>query len=398
MAEAMTAHWVERVKELEAIRRDHFDSKVVGLGLRVSRTGKKVWFVQYRVKGDPKRRRLTLDPYPQMSLADAREKAKEVLLAASRGSDPAGKKQELREAPTVQEFAEAYLVAFKMAGKKTAKETERTIKADILPAWGRRKVHDISRRDVNALMEVIGDRGALIQANRTLGLLRRMFNWAISKDIVEFNPCNQVKPFDAERQRDRVLNENEIRDVWAAFECEDELLCTFFKLRLLTAQRGGEIKSMRWADVDLERNWWTIPAAQTKNGTLHRVPLSPMVVELLLAIREYSGGSEWVFPSPRLKGMPIENTKKAADRIVKVSGVAHVPHDLRRTAATFMGEMRVDEFTIGQVLNHKRQTVTRIYNRHTYDDEKRAALEKWEARLRAILATPTNNQSAVDRN
>ena len=101
-----------------------------------------------------------------------------------------------------------------------------------------------------------------------------MFNWGISRDLIEVNPCAQVKAPAKEQQRQRVLSDAEIRAVWRVFDQMALVLGSLFKLRLLTAQRGNEVQSMRWKDVDLPSGWWTIPPRVAKNNLAHRVPLS----------------------------------------------------------------------------------------------------------------------------
>lgn len=381
----MTARWIERLKAPEAGRLEYLDTKASGLGLRVSHTGRLVWFVVFRVKGDPKLRRLTLDPYPTLTLAEARERAHNVTLEASRGQDPAAEKQADKEAMTFAELAAEYLERHAKKTKRSWREDERTLAHDLLPAWARRKAHEVTRRDVIALLDAIADRGAPIQANRTRALVSKIYNWAIGRDLVENNPCYQVRAVATENQRDRVLSEDEIRAVWRAFDGLDPLMAALFKLRLLTAQRGGEVETMRWTDVDLGAGWWTIPAEFAKNGLSHRVPLAPVVVAILRALPSRNAGEVWVFPSPKRKGHHINSVGKAAGRIKAASGVDFTPHDLRRTAASHMTGMGISRLVVSKILNHVEQGITRVYDRHSYDAEKRQALDAWGARLVAIV-------------
>jgi len=229
---------------------------------------------------------LTIGPYPTLTLADARERAKAALHEAARGGDPAADKKAERLAETFGELAQAYLEKYAKAHKRSWREDARVIQRELLPKWGSRKAKDIKRRDVIALLDTIVERDAPIQANRVLALVRKIFNWGISRDIVENNPCTQVKSPGAERQRERVLSETELRAIWLAFEQLDPIVGGMFKLRLLTAQRGGEVESMRWLDLDLANGWWTIPANVAKNGRSHRVPLSSPALGILKVTQE----------------------------------------------------------------------------------------------------------------
>jgi integrase len=146
---------------------------------------------------------------------------------------------------------------------------------------------------------------------------------------------------------------------------------------------------MRWQDVDLQNRWWTIPAASSKNADPHRVPLTATVLEILeQRTTAKHVDDRYVFSNHRHTCV-VARAKKAAAILCK-GGVSFQfrAHDLRRTAASYMGEAGVDRFHIAHVLNHRsvtHSTVTAIYDRHRYDKEKRAALEKWAEVLSGIV-------------
>jgi integrase len=151
-----------------------------------------------------------------------------------------------------------------------------------------------------------------------------------------------------------------------------------FRLQLLTAQRGGELFDMRWQDVDIEGAWWTIPGERSKNGLPHRVPLSAPALEIVKALRARAGSNPYVLAGARGR------CQRCA--VSKAIGIPNfVPHDLRRTAATRMAIAGVSRFVIARVLNHVDTGVTAVYDRATYDAEKRGALETWALALDAIL-------------
>jgi len=191
-----------------------------------------------------------------------------------------------------------------------------------------------------------------------------------------------------ESRRDRVLTEEEIRALWKAFEAEGALVGASFKLRLLTAQRGGEILGMRWDHIDFGSGWWTIPGELAKNGMAHRVALSRQARAVLAEIRLQNRPGPWVFPNPMKKG-PMVTTQKAAERMVKATGIGFRQHDLRRTAASHMTGMGIPRLVVGKILNHVETGVTAIYDRHSYDQEKRQALDAWGAHVEQLNKTPT---------
>ena len=270
-------------------------------------------------------------------------------------------------------------------GSPHKKKTGKTPHVPIVKRWGSRKVKDIQRRDVRELLDEIAAR-APIMANRVLALVRKMFNFAIEHDWLEVNPCHMVKRVAPERQRDRVLSEDEMRALWKALDREDATIAAVFRLRLLTAQRGGEVLGATWDEMDLTSGWWTIPAARSKNGLAHRVPLSSQALKVLKSLCSVTGDSPWVFPSPKKEGASIAHAQKAIERVVERSGVDFRGHDLRRTAASLMVGAGVPRLVVSKILNHVETGVTAVYDRHSYDPEKRAALDFWGKRLEQIVS------------
>lgn len=359
-----------------------WDASLRRFGLRLSAGGSRAWVVKYKVRG--KSRWLTLGTYPLVTLADARAKAREVLATVVQGADPVGERQAEREAPTFAELADEYMERHARPKKRSWKIDERMLRRYIPRAWLAMPTHQITRRQVRDMLDDLATR-APIQSNRVLALLRKMFNFGIKRDLLEVNPCALLDRPAPEHQRERVLTVDEVRAVWAAAEGESATTAALFKLYLLTAQRGGELRAMEWSEVDLDAGWWVIPGAKAKNGLAHRVPLSPQAVDLLRSLRETAGDCRWVFPSPSAAGYHL-NLAKPTARVRKRSEVDFVPHDLRRTVATFLtSELDVSRLVVSKLLNHVESGVTKVYDRASYDRQKRAALNAWGARLDAIV-------------
>jgi integrase len=236
-------------------------------------------------------------------------------------------------------------------------------------------------------------------ANRIRALIRKIFNWAITADIVESNPVYLVPAPGKERQRDRVLNEDEIKCVWNAIDADKNdaddshkkvktLSAGIMKLRILTAQRGAEVMSMEWNELDTKMRWWTIPGEKTKNGLSHRVPLTAPALTIIREMKsavENDAYSKFVFPSPK-GDTHISNPQKALERIPKTTNIDFVGHDFRRTAASLMTGMGIQRLTVKKILNHVEREITAVYDRHSYDAEKREALDAWAKRLIQIVA------------
>lgn len=379
---------IASIKPPDIDRLEYRDTVVPGLWIRVSDHGRKTWGVTYRLNG--RQRRLTIGTYPTLSLADARDNARKALREVGLGNDPAEEKQQLRKGATFGLVAEQYMREHAMPNKKSWRGDRGALDRDLLPAFGNRKVSDIKRGEVIAMLQSIKKRGAPITGNRTLEIIRKIYNWALEREIVEYNPCTGIEKLAKERQRDRVLSSKEIADLWAALDEEPLRIAGRYKLMLLTAQRGGEVRQMRWQDINLDEGWWTVPSEFSKNSLSHRVPLSGPAIELLSQLHAQAADATWVFPSPTEKG-PVRSNTKANARLRRNSSVEFRPHDLRRTAASKMaGDLGVDRLTLAKILNHVDTGITAVYDRHSYDKEKRNAVDAWAQRLEIITGDADN--------
>ena len=161
---------------------------------------------------------------------------------------------------------------------------------------------------------------------------------------------------------------------------EARLALTF---QLLTAQRCGEVAALRWDEIDRGSGVWTIPKEKAKNGLAHRVPLSEPALAVLGQARVLNPATVYVFPSPVRDGPMVETAlSRALHRNLEHIGVpAFGPHDLRRTAASHMTGMGISRLVVSKILNHVERGVTAVYDRHSYDGEKRLALEAWGRRV-----------------
>ncbi len=362
-----------------------------GFRIRIFPSGKKSFIWRYKYHGKSKVMAFGLFP-DEISLAEAHaEHAEAVRKLKKEGIDPGAVKQQKisaeKAAETVKELGTQYINRHAKKKKKSWQEDQRMLEKDIYPFWGKRKAKDIRRKDVIALLDGIVDRGAPIVANRTLEIIRRMFNFAIERDIVENNPCYMVKAPGKEAQRDRVLSPDELHTFWRRLYRTNmtPLLRLAIKFQLVTAQRRGEVMAAKWEDFDLDSGWWTIP--ETKNKLPHRVPLPKLAITLLRHIDREPKKSYWLFPNPSGKGpMTDRAPTRALARNLETLGIDHfTPHDLRRSAASQMASAGVSRLVISKVLNHAEKGVTAVYDRHSYDAEKEKALEIWSQRLQQLI-------------
>lgn len=382
-----------------------------------------------------KQTRITFEPpYPALGLADARRKAGEALAQLSQGIDPAGERYaaaqavEARKADTMASVVDEFMKR-RTAGKapRYVQETRRNFDNHVLPRWRDRDVASIKRRDVIELLDAIADSGTDVRqpdgrmkrvpgggiaANRVLAAVRALFNWAVRRGILDTSPATLVERPGQETRRERVLTADELRAVLPVMASTPGTVGAFFRMVLLTGQRREETATMQWADLDLDGAVWTIPAARTKAGRSHVVPLPPATVALLRAIPrvKVSTSTGQTVDTPHVFTIggdrPISHysvAKRRLDAAVTaaraVAGLDPIEpwtlHDLRRTAATEMGRLGVPRFTIGRVLNHADRSVTSIYDRHTYVDEKRRALEAWADYLAGLAPVPAPALAAL---
>ena len=360
---------------------DYWDVSPKNFGVRVSAAGRKTFIVRYRSAG--RYRRMSLGAYPTVSLADARRHARQVLGEVAGNEDPAQVRRDARRAPSFEALAVLYLEKHARVRKRSWRQDRRVIENELLPKWRTSRASEIRRRDVRELVEAIAERPAPIAANRVRALISKIFNFGISREMVEFNPCAQLERPAPERRRDRVLTDAEIRTFWTALDHEPVEIAAAFRLRLVTAQRGVEVHNMRWAEVALESRWWTIPASHAKNGLPHRVPLNDFAVDILTGLRDRRASDASV-SSYVLAGARGPKQRAAVSSRLGLDDFRG--HDLRRSTASLMASAGVPRLVIGKVLNHAEQGVTAVYDRHSYDAEKREALDIWCRRLKSILA------------
>ena len=383
---------IQRFKPTE---KTYLESEPDGLYVRILPSGRKSFMTVYSFEG--KQRWLTIGRYPDISLSKARMKVKEIREKVENEIDPSLAQQQARaahiNAPTVAEFAEEYLKKWARPKKKSAAEDERCLNKNVIPIIGRRKMKDVTRTEIINLIDDIAER-APIMANRTLALIRKMFNFSLNRGVIEFSPCLGIIPPGKENKKNRFLSEQEIKTVWPIMaEVLTDQTNRAIKMGLATAQRPGEVASMHWDEVDGE--WWTIPEEKTKNGTEHRVFLNKIALELIGEPKKKG----FVFPSQNRANQPIHQKSFSHALRKKMGQFKDVEyftaHDLRRTAATHMAELGHGIY-VGKVLNHTDQKITAVYDRYAYDREKMSALSAWGRKLEGLIRPKAKSSKVVN--
>jgi integrase len=383
------------VKNVETMRpgtdrREIPDDHMSGLYLVLQPSGAKGWAVRYRHQGVS--RKHTLGSYPAIDLKAARALAGKALRAVAEGRDPGREKILARAAKAdsvdhlVEEFLERHV---RRANRpSTAHETERLFRQNVLPRWRGRLVHEVSRRDVLDLLDRTVDRGAPVVANRVLAAVRKFFNWCVARDILAASPCAGVKPPTAERARDRVLSDDELKRVLQAADKIGGTFGPLVKLLALTGQRRDEIARLRREEVDIENRLLTLPAERTKNNQPHEVPLSDAALTVLNNV-PHVAGSPYVFTTNggASPASGYSKNKRRLDALLPAGMPPWRLHDLRRTAASGLARLGINLPVIEKVLNHASGSfagIVGVYQKHSFADEKRAALEAWGRHIQKL--------------
>ncbi len=380
------------------------DKLLPAFGIRIGKH-KRTYFVMGRLPDpDPenpgKRRqvRRTVGTTTELTLAQAREKARTMRANFDAGMDPAealkaAKLEAIRARRNTLRAVAADFMEEHGRYLKTADELRRKLNVDILPALGDIAVTDIRRADVKALFMEKG-RAAPVAANRLLSLIQAILNYAVDEELLEANPAARIKR-KPETAVDRYLSEAEIRSFWNGLEKArlDPEMRHILKLLLVTGQRRAEVALMHWSEIDLEKAVWEIPKDKAKSGRAHRVPLTPLALYLIGDPR----GGEYVFANGGGKPISPFSVSQAMRRERKPLGLADdpaTPHDLRRTMATHLSDLGIDRLVIGKLLNHSEAGVTgRVYDLGAYAEPKRLAMAAWSNKIMEIVsgkAAPSN--------
>ena len=373
----------------------YYDTTTRGLALAVSPAGKKVFVLYRKVAGRPER--ITIGPYPDLTIEKARKRADELNGSIALGGNPAAKRRTIQDEMTLKELFDAYLDRHAKAHKKSWSSDDSMFKTH-LANWSHRKISDIRKTDVLTLHHRIGagKGGHAYAANRVVELLSSMFNKAIEWGWEGENPASRIRAF-KERKRDRFLQPEEFPAFWKALI--EELNTTardYFIVSLLTGARRANVQAMRWSEINWPAETWTIP--ETKSGEPVTVALSPKAIEILERRKDASNGSEWVFPGLGATGHLIE-PKAAWQRICKRAGIEDLRiHDLRRTLGSWQAATGASLPVIGKSLGHKSLGATQVYARLNIDPVRIAVNKAVDAMMLAANGPARlNDRMSKDR-
>jgi integrase len=371
------------------------DTVLPRLRLLVYPAGRKVFYFVYSAKH--RKRWHRIGQYGLISLKKARIKGREIACELDQGRDPADARAAERKVETFAEVHARFLEQKAKLKNKSWRQAEYLIRANVLPLWGKWKITDVAVKDALTLHSDIS-KNRPQTANQVLLAASAVFKFAKKQQIVQTNPCDAVE-YNPRGERKRVLSDSELPLFSTAFDDHGLVAATALKVILLTGQRGGEVRRMRWEHVSQDGCWWELPGNElpqlgwpgTKNKRDHHVYLTKIVRDLIadLVVGE-PPTSGFVFATDTGRAVSeLDEPMRAINAKLEIADPV-TPHDLRRTWATRAGEAGVDERDIARVLNHRAARadvprVTKVYNRHPYAAENMRAMDRTADLIMAVI-------------
>ncbi len=374
-----------------------FDRDVKGFGVRLREGGSRTFVFTYKYGFEA--RRMVLGATSAITLGVARKAAADLYAKVRLGADPAREKADAKQAAT-ETFKAAMDVYLAHQRQELRPRSYPDVERHLLKhaqTLHSLPLSKITRRDIAACLASLkldSHRSASgsVTYNRVRTSLSGLFSWAMTLGLVDTNPVLGTAK-KRERSRERVLGPEELRAIWNALGDDD--FGAIVKLLMLTGQRAGEISGLRWSEV--HDDMIVLPGDRTKNHRAHVVPLSA-AAHAIIERQLCRNNRELIFGRGEKPFSGWSNCKERLDaRIAEASGepLTHwVLHDARRSFATHAGTIGIQPHIVEAVLNHvsgHKAGVAGVYNRATYEPEKRTALERWAEHLTAIVEGRTSN-------
>jgi integrase len=368
--------------------------------VRVTAAGSRAFVLNYRLRG--REYRYTIGAWPDWSALKAVREARALRQRVDKGENPLDDRKPAPETKTVANVLDDYVARYVRNRDKplrSADHIESAFERLVKPRIGTLGVYELRRSHIAEILDWIEDESGPVMADRTRAYFRKALSWYAERDdrfnltavFVRVAPRANAK----ERARTRVLSDDEIRAIWPQLETAGTF-GAFAKTLLLTAQRRDEVAQMRWTEIGKD-GIWTIPAERYKTKLPNHVPLSKAAFALIEA-QPQTAECEYVFASrshtaftafgknkAKLDKAVFTEMKKSVQKGAKVEPIPNwTLHDLRRTAKTLMVRAGVRPDISERVLGHVIAGVEGTYDRHSYADEKRDALEKLAAMVEHI--------------
>ena len=380
-----------------------WDAALPGFGLRAYASGRRQWIAQYR-DGTGRTRRAAFGDVKTVELDEARGAARKLLSKVELGADPQAERVAARKAVRVSALVDNYLAdAERRLKPRSFLEVKRHLREHAKPLHGDAAAL-VSRFEVVKLLALIAKGSGPIAANRVSSSLSAMWSWGLRSGTIDgANPVAQVPRPGTKIVRERVLSDAELELIWKATGSEHDH-DRIVRLLMLTGARREEVAGLHWPEIT--GPLWTLPRVRAKNALPHQVPLGPLALAQLPARqgmralvfgRGNGGFSGWSACKRRLDARVAELRKEAfiqqhssLPEPDEMSPMTWTLHDLRRTLSTWLNESGVEPHVVEALLNHAsgaaKSGVAGVYNKALYREPKQAALARWEAHVRGLVA------------
>jgi integrase len=385
----MTGLTDTEIKRAKAAQKAYSMGDGGGLYLWVKPTGGKLWRWSYRFEG--KEKLMSLGKYPDVSLAQARERHAEARKLLATGIDPMAQRKAEKTAEKIavensfQSVATQWLAHWQVGkSPRHVEYIKRRMAADILPCLGPRPIAEIEAPELVAMANTIQDRGALDIAKRSLETVGQVFRYSIAHGYSKRNPASEIRPSDILKSTCKVnyarVDAKELPVLLRSIEVYQGTHVTrlAMKLMVLTFVRTGELIGAKWTEFDLEAGRWDIPAERMKMRTPHIVPLATQALETLAILHSLTGNSEWLFPGDRNAHKPMSNNTilKALERMGYKGRMTG--HGFRGLASTILHEQGYTHDHIELQLAHApRNAVSAAYNHALYLEPRAKMMQDW---------------------
>ncbi len=386
----LTDFCLKSIKPATKGQDEHYDTTLSGFAVRVGteRRGKagqilppvKAFTLIYRYGGTA--RRWTIGRYPALTLAQARDIAKEGLHELAKGKDPQTVKiSHQMDKLTFVALVDEFLLRHGRTElkTKTRRDYEGCLRRYFLPRWKNLPADSIQPDDILSVLKRLQDLGKVAAANNARAIIRKLFSWAVDNKLLQANPAKDIKRLGKPVKRKRWLHEEEIKQFWKACDQLGYPFGPYFKLLLLLGQRESEIAAMKRSDI--RKGVWYMPA-ENKSARENEIPLSKIALDIIESLPDT--GNDLLFTTTGTTPVSgFSKAKKRLDKLMQVEKHWRI-HDLRRTLRTWLPKFSVPRVVSELLLNHSLKGLDEIYDHHDYMDEKRRALEKWATRIESI--------------
>ena len=366
-----------------------------GLFIEVWDSGTKSWHYRYSLNG--KQERLVIGRYPDLSLKAARQIRDESASLVAKGISPKQNKNKVTSV-LFSDYGERYLNEVIKKERKNPYNMILCLNNDIYPMIGNIALDQINVDDVRRVVWRKKDQGYDAAANQVRGLLKRMFDYAMTLGLVPFNPVLSIPTRHIYKAvpRERYLKTDEIRKFYTTL-----LNSRIYRprklgllLSLLTLVRKSELLRAKWEHIDFEQRLWLIPETKADSATGHSremvVYMSDQVIEIFKELKTIAGDEPYVFVGRKSGTHISHNAFNTAQK--SALSLTNIPdftvHDLRRTASTHLNEQGFNSDAIETCLNHTMRGVRGVYNKAKYEKERTEMMRKWSDYIFSVIHEP----------